>query len=139
MSMGQCICGNIIQDSDLVADVVDGLAYRCSACKKIIYYYNDPRGKAQPAANSLKLATPVTHRKLKLKACPFCGSSKVKFMDEDMIDNKYRKVSLWPKGIACDNCETQIMFFEEGQNIGFYDRETGKHKIADRWNIRTFV
>ena len=76
MSMGQCICGTTIKDSDLVADTVEGLAYQCSVCKKIIYYYNDPRDVAQPKGDSPQQVTSVMHSNAteieNLKCCGNC-------------------------------------------------------------------
>ena len=139
MSMGQCFCGTAIKDSDLVSDTSEGLAYQCSGCGMVICYYNDPRDVLKAKGDSPQQVTPVMRRCEKLKVCPFCGSSSVRFMDEEMIDNMYRRASLWPKGIACDNCETQVMFFEKGMNLGHNNKLNGKQKIASRWNVRIFA
>ena len=141
MSMGQCFCGTTIKDSDLVSDTLEGLAYQCPGCGMVICYYNDPCDVLKAKGNSPQQVTPVMRRCEKLKVCPFCGSSKVRFTNDCTFNERgdgYR--TTWPKGIYCDHCKTEVIFFDErGWNIGHFDKLNGKQRITSRWNVRTFA
>lgn len=102
---------------------------------------NKPRNVAQPKGDSPQQVTPVMRRCEKLKVCPFCGSSKVRFTNDCTFNERgdgYR--TTWLKGIYCDHCKTEVIFFDErGWNIGHFDKLNGKQRIANRWNVRTFA